>query len=286
MNINPFSSNRKMQKNSKLSKQKIITAVFGVILLGFLGYNGFSFIRSQIAIFGEKQAIDDKNTASGQKSSSDASLGYVSIPGASKIKPIVGDYTQPSSIWALVSKTSSIPTDYVPSPISVPDVTVNSAKTDAENSVRTDITAPVKALFDAAATAGNQLMIGSGYRSADLQAYYFNSLASSVGDSAANQSVARPGQSEHQLGLAIDISLASRECYLDTCFADTAAGNWLAANSYKYGFILRYPSDKVAITGYQYEPWHFRYVGIDLATALNDSGLTLDEAWGYLVNGK
>jgi D-alanyl-D-alanine carboxypeptidase len=110
----------------------------------------------------------------------------------------------------------------------------------------------------------------------------FSSLAASVGETVANQSIARPGQSEHQTGLAVDISTVSRNCYLQECFADTSDGQWLANNSYKYGFILRFPEDKVAITGYQYEPWHFRYVGVDLATALYESGLTLDEAWPYL----
>jgi D-alanyl-D-alanine carboxypeptidase len=125
-------------------------------------------------------------------------------------------------------------------------------------------------------------MIGSGYRPASLQKIYFDSYASSAGIEAANQYVAYPGQSEHQTGLAVDITTVSRNCYLTECFADTSDGQWLANNSYKYGFTLRYPKGKESITGYQYEPWHFRYVGIDLATALYESELTLDEAWQYL----
>jgi D-alanyl-D-alanine carboxypeptidase len=137
-------------------------------------------------------------------------------------------------------------------------------------------------MFAQALTDGYSLMLGSGYRSSNLQQIYFSSSAGSIGEDAANKYIARPGQSEHQTGLAVDISTVSRQCYLDECFADTSDGQWLFENSYKYGFILRYPEDKVALTGYQYEPWHYRYVGIDLATALYNSNLTLDEAWPYL----
>ena len=207
---------------------------------------------------------------------------FITLPGAQTIRAIVDDYSVTSSIWALVSKTSSISTDYVPSGLKIPDVATRTDKSDDERSVRSDIEQPLQDMFAAANGAGNQLMIGSGYRSAALQQTYLNSLAANIGLDAANQSIALPGQSEHQTGLAVDISTVSRNCYLDTCFGDTNDGLWLVHNSYKFGFILRYPSDKVSITGYKYEPWHFRYVGIDLATALHDSGLTLDEAWPYL----
>lgn len=203
---------------------------------------------------------------------------YITLPGAQKIRAIVEDYLSPSSIWAVVSKTHPISVDYIPASLKIPAVDTNTSKSDLERSARSDITAPLKTMFDQANAAGYQLMIGSGYRSATLQASYFNSLANSVGEETANQSIARPGQSEHQTGLAADISTISQQCYLNECFADTSDGQWLVNNSYKYGFILRYPKGKETITGYQYEPWHFRY----LATALHDSGLTLDEAWSYL----
>jgi D-alanyl-D-alanine carboxypeptidase len=207
---------------------------------------------------------------------------YISLPGADKIKALVDNYTSANSIWSIVSKTHPISKDYIPESLVIPDVSTRTDKSDSERSVRSDIAQAVVDMFAAAKTDGYELMIGSGYRSAALQSIYFNSLSSSVGDEAANQSVARPGESEHQTGLALDISTVSYDCYLDNCFATTDGGQWLAKNSYKYGFILRYPEDKTAITGYRYESWHFRYVGIDLATALHQSGLTLDEAWPYL----
>ncbi len=82
---------------------------------------------------------------------------------------------------------------------------------------------------------------------------------------------ARPGHSEHQTGLAVDIN------ELEQSFADTIAGQWLAENAYRYGFILRYPKGKEQITGYDYEPWHFRFIGKDFAEAVYNSDLTYDE---------
>lgn len=93
--------------------------------------------------------------------------------------------------------------------------------------------------------------------------------------------VAVPAASEHRLGLALDI-VSNTYTNLDEGFANTPAGIWLAENSYKYGFILRYPKDKLAITGIDYEPWHFRYVGVDAATVITEKGITLEEFWDEL----
>jgi zinc D-Ala-D-Ala carboxypeptidase len=163
---------------------------------------------------------------------------------------------------------------------------VRSDKSDSEKSVRPELNEPLVKMFGAAEEAGYSLIIGSGYRSAALQQTYLNSAINSIGLEAANQAIALPGQSEHQTGLAVDISSASLGCYLDECFSGTDDGKWLSSNSYKYGFILRYPKGKETITGYQYEPWHFRYVGIELATALFESNLTLDEAWPYILEAR
>lgn len=93
-----------------------------------------------------------------------------------------------------------------------------------------------------------------------------------------SQAVTVPGASEHQIGLALDI-VASNYVTLDDGFGETKAGKWLAANSSKYGFILRYPKGKEDITGIGYEPWHFRYVGVDAATIIMGEGITLEEFW-------
>ena len=81
----------------------------------------------------------------------------------------------------------------------------------------------------------------------------------------------------------MDIAAADHNCYLETCFGETAAGKWLAKHAHEYGFILRYPKGKERITGYQYEPWHFRYVGRELAAALKKADMTLDQASPILL---
>ncbi|QQS18262.1 M15 family metallopeptidase [Candidatus Saccharibacteria bacterium] len=205
------------------------------------------------------------------------------LPNASPITARVEDYNQPTSLWAVVSKEHPLPdAHFVPAGLAVPPVRTRIDKSIAEQSLRSDIEPDVIALFGAAEAAGHSVMVASGYRSYEQQQIYFTSYSRQYGEEAANKFSARPGQSEHQTGLAFDVSLTSRECYLEICFSEREAGKWFAAHSYEYGFILRYPEDKTAITQYQYEPWHFRYVGRDLAKALHDSKLTLDEACPYL----
>jgi D-alanyl-D-alanine carboxypeptidase len=250
--------------------------LFGAIL--FVGVQGSIQIEKRDKILKEIAVVSKESAIRAKKKEP----VYITLPGAKTIRAIVDDYSKTSSIWTIVSKTHSIPIDYAPSPIKIPDVLTRTDKSDVERSVRSDIEKPLIDMFTAASADGYNLMIGSGYRPASLQKIYFDSYASSAGIEAANQYVAYPGQSEHQTGLAVDITTVSRNCYLTECFADTSDGQWLANNSYKYGFTLRYPKGKESITGYQYEPWHFRYVGIDLATALYESELTLDEAWQYL----
>lgn len=208
----------------------------------------------------------------------------ITLPGTQPFTALQEDYSQPQSLWVLVSKDYPL-TDqqYVPV-VNRPNVKTRSDKTLSEQSVRTDIHSAIESLFAAATAAGHDILLASGYRSYELQQTYFSNYSRTYGETAANNFSARPGQSEHQTGLALDISLSSRECYLDVCFGDTEAGKWLAAHSYEYGFIIRYPADKTAITKYQYEPWHLRYVGNDLAHALHTSGLTLDEAYPYLAS--
>ena len=96
--------------------------------------------------------------------------------------------------------------------------------------------------------------------------------------------MAEPGKGEHQLGLAVDFSSYTEPCMekFTACRLDNTSAEWLAAHAHEYGFILRYPEGKQPIVGYQYEAWHFRYVGRELAGALHQSGLTLEEALPYL----
>jgi len=274
-------------KKSVLIKVTIIFLIVAIYSgLGFSANYFFDKYNTEQSVLHQKQLVLDKNIAlkaiAAAKEAKKKEPVFITLPGAKAIRAIVDDYSIQSSLWAIASKTHPISIDYVPAGLKIPAVETRTDKSNDERSVRSDIETPLINMFTAAASEGYQLVIGSGYRSANLQSTYFYSLANSVGETVANQSIARPGESEHQTGLAIDVTTVSRNCYLADCFADTYDGQWLANNSYKYGFILRYPKGKEGITGYIYEPWHFRYVGIDLATALHESSLTLDEAWTYL----
>lgn len=207
----------------------------------------------------------------------------LALPHTSAITALKENYDDPTSQWVVVSKDHPLPdSSFVPSDLAKAPVTANPSKSSEEQSLRSLIFPAVSKMFGDAKSAGYDLMIASGYRSYALQKTYFDNYARTDGVEAANKYSALPGQSEHQTGLSFDISYTDRHCYLDTCFGETPAGVWLATHAYEYGFVLRYPADKTEITKYQYEPWHFRYVGTDLANALHKSNLTLDEAYPYL----
>ena len=116
----------------------------------------------------------------------------------------------------------------------------------------------------------------SGYRNQTSQANLFNSALIKKGTAHAVAYYAFPGRSEHQLGLGIDLGTSTAP-YMTSRFTSTAAGQWIAVNGHLYGFILRYPAGKQSVTGYGYEAWHFRFVGIEAATAIKQKGITLDE---------
>ncbi len=114
----------------------------------------------------------------------------------------------------------------------------------------------------------------STYRSFDYQEGLFKNYVKEKGKKYALKCSAKPGHSEHQTGLAIDVEGSNKDYNL---FADSLEFNWMRKNAHKYGFILRYPKGKEHITGFKYEPWHYRYVGIDVATIMFEEDLTLEE---------
>ncbi|MBQ7657516.1 MAG: M15 family metallopeptidase [Butyrivibrio sp.] len=154
------------------------------------------------------------------------------------------------------------------------------------------VIAPLFDMLKAARADGVNLIVCSPYRDIDRQTMLFgNKVDRYMGGgmsymdayNLASQAVTVPGSSEHQIGLAVDI-ITDGYSSLDEGFGDTAAGKWLADNSAKYGFILRYPSGKEEITSIEYEPWHFRYVGVDAANVITDNGLCLEEFWNLYVD--
>jgi D-alanyl-D-alanine carboxypeptidase len=208
-------------------------------------------------------------------------------PSTDKTVPVAGfnksqlSLTDPTSLWVVVNKQRPLnPLNYAPADLVTPNVPLRVPGNESMQ-VRSVMVPSLEALFQAARTQGVPLMLSSGYRSYSYQVGLYNSYVKSSGQAAADNYSARPGHSEHQTGLAVDVEPLNQKCDVDPCFANLPEGKWLAANAYKYGFILRYPADKVAVTGYSYEPWHIRYVGAALSSQLNNQHIeTLEEFFG------
>lgn len=185
-----------------------------------------------------------------------------------------------ASISVIVNKGRILSSTYVPANLVVPNVALRLGSGSPEMRVRADAAAAMEQLFTAAAQNGLQLKLASGYRSYTLQSVLYKGYTASSGQAYADATSARPGHSEHQTGLAADLEPASRNCEIQECFGNTPEGKWLTANAYKYGFIIRYGQGKESLTGYQYEPWHVRYLGTSLATKVYNSGKTLEQYFG------
>ena len=158
----------------------------------------------------------------------------------------------------IANKTYSLPSSYYPGGLT-------NEFNDAFNQMK-----------NAASNDGLNIYVVSGFRSYNTQNTLYNNYVSRDGRDAADTYSARPGHSEHQSGLAADINM------VDDSFEYTAEGKWLNDNAYKYGFILRYPKGKTSETGYIFESWHYRYVGVDLATKLYNGGnwISLEDYFG------
>lgn len=133
---------------------------------------------------------------------------------------------------------------------------------------------------------GLNMSVGSGFRSYQEQEQLFNSYVERDGKEKAMTYSAVPGQSEHQTGLAFDVVSDNTDTNFTEAFGKTDAGKWLAQHAHEYGFIIRYPKGQSDVTGYQYEPWHLRYVGVDTATDIHDSHQTLEAYVGLDTKSK
>lgn len=185
--------------------------------------------------------------------------------------------TQPDSYTVLVNREYPISKDYVPDDLVLPNVPFSYYGVYEKSYVRQRAAIALEELFAGANESGYTLKLVSAYRSYERQKQIYNNNVSRRGVEDTDKVSAMPGSSEHQTGLAIDVSCSAVGCALEESFGMTAEGKWLKKNCYKYGFIIRYPKNKTDITGYSYEPWHIRYVGKNLAKYLKKNKLTLEE---------
>lgn len=173
----------------------------------------------------------------------------------------------------LVNKTYYLSDTYTPDPLV--DLSTWYAATGRQ--LQQEAADALASLCDAGRAVGVTFYAASAYRDYQSQSTIYNSYISSMGQEAADAASARPGYSEHQTGLAVDLAASNEDDHAE--FKDTNAFIWVSSNCYTYGWILRFPEGKETITGYEYEPWHYRYLGVDLATKVAASGMTYDEYW-------
>lgn len=182
-----------------------------------------------------------------------------------------------SGYFKLANKENTLLENYKPDNLIIPDVGITKDRSNEQNFIRADIAHDVEAFLGAAKDAGYEIFLSSGYRSFNLQSiFYSNDLQGNGGVETGY--VAAPGTSEHQLGLALDLTSHSVNLELTDDFENTPEGQWALENAHKYGFILRYKSGKEDITGYYYEPWHYRYIGnTAIAKICYEKDITLEE---------
>ena len=187
-----------------------------------------------------------------------------------------------ASLWVVVNKQRLIsPLKYKPDNLVLPDFAKPKTQNPYGLKLRQEAATAAESLATAMREAGEgTLILNSGFRSHKTQKDLYNRTKKTKGLAVAEQLTARPGHSEHQLGLAADFSVKGQGCVIMECFGKTQGGKWLAKNAHEFGFILRYPKGLQSITGFQYEPWHFRYVGVELATEMKTKKIrTLEQFW-------
>lgn len=178
-----------------------------------------------------------------------------------------------NDLLVLINKKIRLPSSYAPTDLVS---LVGSVAASSGSSLRSEAALNLIDLFNAASAEGKNLSVVSAYRSYSHQVSVFNGWVASAGLSSAEQFSARPGHSQHQLGTAVDFGVNGQSNFSDG-FGVTPEAIWLTQNAYKFGFVLSYPKGKENITGYSYEPWHYRYIGKENAQKMINSGLILEE---------
>ncbi|MFL2123704.1 D-alanyl-D-alanine carboxypeptidase family protein [Marinilactibacillus psychrotolerans] len=254
----------------KSSKFYVVTSLVGVVLL-LQSCSESNDTNSNAESSTEMTESDNENQNSEETGDSNHEEG--------SDDNLENDILDDSNILKLVNKKYSLSEDYIPEDLvnlEVPTVLENAEV----NQLSKEAADALKEMIDYAKEENIDILARSGYRSYKTQVQLFDNYVANHGEEAANQFSARPGESEHQTGLSIDVTSESVSYQLSESFGETIEGVWIKENAHKFGFIIRYPEGKEEIAGYQYEPWHLRYIGNDMAQNIYESGLTYEE---YLV---
>ncbi|QDX95829.1 D-alanyl-D-alanine carboxypeptidase family protein [Brevibacillus laterosporus] len=226
-----------------------------------------------------EQSIDSKGSTEKEKTgaSGNTTTPSTSTEGTTDKAGSILQVTTPDSVEVLVNKQYKLPDSYKPQDLVYPDVPFLFNEKIEKRMMRKEAADGLQQLFAGAKQEGIMLAGVSAYRSHSTQTTLFTRYVKKDGEEAAKKYSAVPGHSEHETGLAIDVSGSTGKCAAEDCFDGTPEAVWLADHAHEYGFIIRYPKGKEAITGYQYEPWHLRYVGKEAAGEIHEKGITLEE---------
>jgi D-alanyl-D-alanine carboxypeptidase len=189
--------------------------------------------------------------------------------------------SDPLSVTMIVNKKFALASNFVP-----PDLRAVNVPHTNNHPLRDVAATALERMVSTATSQGVQLRLLSGYRSYATQQSLYNDYVARYGQAAADRFSARPGHSEHQSGLALDIGdVDATNCDIEACFASTTGGKWVAAHGAEFGYIIRYTAAKEAVTGYMAEPWHIRYVGPSVAQKIVASGFCMEEYFGVPGGG-
>lgn len=179
-----------------------------------------------------------------------------------------------------VNKYYTLPNDF--EPIDISDISIRYSYNG--NKMTKEANDAYVSMWNSAKNEGLTLIVNSSYRDLATQERVYNNIKASSGMKEADKVAARPGHSEHQTGLAIDVFEVGNQA--TSTFKDSPAYTWLKNNAHLYGFIERYPEDKEYLTGYSFESWHWRYVGIEVATKMYEENITFDEYYAYYIENQ
>lgn len=277
--------NRKKFLITTIGLLVIILLIIALITVNV--YNRMSKSNEEAAIEAENQA--SASTTTTQTSNSSQTTSNVkteedtqTATQSQSTETVTGDLGasgnfESGSITQVANKQYSLSSSYVPD-----DLVWLDLPSTRDTQMRSEAATALTELFNAADSAGIELYCCSGYRSYETQSELYQWNVDTYGQTEADLVSAKPGTSEHQLGLAMDVTSESVGFDLLESFGQTEEGQYIADHAHEYGFIIRYPQGKTAITGYSYEPWHLRYLGVDVATDIYNSGKTMEEYYGLV----
>jgi zinc D-Ala-D-Ala carboxypeptidase len=228
-----------------------------------------------------KPKTDEPQEEPKEQPNEEQSAQQADLPWLEETVTVAGDgkavVQKLEDLLIVANKERNLPADYEPKDLVTPNVPFPFKEDLPKKKLRKEAALSLEVLFKAAEDKGMNLLAQSGYRSYDTQVSIFAYNAEQKGEEVANKTSSKPGQSEHQTGLSMDVTSPEVNYELVEAFGETKEGKWLGENAHKYGFIIRYPKGKEEITGYKYEPWHLRYVGVEHAKKIHEQGITLEE---------